>query len=351
MSDGSWAAVEPHVVSNVVVLLLLLGGAAAFLAARRSRLWREAGDEIRRRRPIALAVFGLYVVVAMLDAVSWVGGGEITAEGNTLAQHRPRSVLDRLFRADFKERSYSAPLADVEFYGGAPLEHPGAHLLGTDILGRDVLHLTLKGARVALLIGGLTSLIVIPIALLMGVSAGYFGGRIDDAVFFVVSTLASIPSLLLLIALIMALGRGPVQVCVAMGVTSWVGFCRIVRGETFKLRELDYVQAARALGVSEVRIIFRHILPNLMHLVVITFVLLFSGLVLSEAILSYLGIGIDGSWGQMIDQARDELARDPIVWWNLAAASTALFALILAVNFIGDAVRDILDPRTLKEGD
>jgi peptide/nickel transport system permease protein len=163
------------------------------------------------------------------------------------------------------------------------------------------------------------------------------------------STLSSIPSILLLITLIMAMGRGPVQVCIAMGVTSWVGFCRIVRGETFKLRELDYVQAARALGVSDLKLIWRHILPNLMHLVVITFVLTFSGLVLSEAILSYLGIGIDGSWGQMIDQARDELARDPIIWWNLAAASAALFALILAVNFVGDAVRDVLDPRTLRE--
>ena len=342
---------ESYVFSNIVVVILLLGGVGAILALRSSRLWREAGRDLRKRRPIALTVFALYILIGMLDAVSWVGGGEITAEGNTLAQHRPRSVLDRLFRADYKERSYSAPLADVEFYGDEPLAHAGSHLFGTDILGRDVLHLTLKGARVALLIGGLTSLIVIPIALFMGVSAGYFGGRIDDAVFFVVSTLASIPSLLLLIALIMALGRGPVQVCIAMGVTSWVGFCRIVRGETFKLRELDYVQAARALGVSETRIVFRHILPNLMHLVVITFVLLFSGLVLSEAILSYLGIGIDGSWGQMIDQARDELARDPVVWWNLASASTALFALILAVNFIGDAVRDILDPRTLKEGE
>jgi peptide/nickel transport system permease protein len=291
----------------------------------------------------------VYVLAALLDSVSWIGGGEVSAGGSMLALHQPRSVIDRAFRHDFKEKSYSAPLADVEFYDDSELEHSGAHLLGTDILGRDVLHLTLKGARVALLIGGLTSLIVIPLALLMGVSAGYFGGRIDDVVFFIVSTLASIPHLLLLIALIMALGRGPVQVCVAMGVTSWVGFCRIVRGETFKLRELDYVQAARALGVSEVRIIFRHILPNLMHLVVITFVLLFSGLVLSEAILSYLGIGIDGSWGQMIDQARDELARDPIIWWNLAAASTALFGLILAVNFVGDAVRDILDPRTLRE--
>jgi len=340
---------ESYAVSNIVVAAILAGAGITAFVARRSELWRSAARELLRRRPIALAVVAAYVLVALLDSVSWIGGGEVTESGSTLALHQPRSILDRMFRSDFKERSYSEPLADVEFYDETPLQHPGAHLLGTDILGRDVLHLTLKGARVALLIGGLTSLIAIPLALLMGVSAGYFGGRIDDAVFFLISTLASIPTLLLLIALIMALGRGPVQVCVAMGVTSWVGFCRIVRGETFKLRELDYVQAARALGASEPRVIFRHILPNLMHLVVITFVLLFSGLVLSEAILSYLGIGIDGSWGQMIDQARDELARDPIIWWNLAAASMALFGLILAVNFIGDAIRDILDPRTLRE--
>jgi len=340
------ALLEAHIVSNLVVAALVAGAAVAFAAARRSTLWSRAGRELLRRRPIALATILVFVMVALLDSVAWVGGGG-TEDAIALEQSRPRSLIDRMFAPDFKEKSYSAPLADAEFYGGSKLEHPGAHLLGTDILGRDVLHLTLKGARVALLIGGLTSLIVIPLALLMGISAGYFGGRIDDIVFFVVSTLASIPSLLLLIALIMALGRGPVQVCIAMGVTGWVGFCRIVRGETFKLRELDYVQAARALGVSEIGIILRHILPNLMHLVVITFVLLFSGLVLSEAILSYLGIGIDGSWGQMIDQARDELARDPIIWWNLFAASTALFVLILSVNFVGDAVRDILDPKTL----
>jgi peptide/nickel transport system permease protein len=176
-------------------------------------------------------------------------------------------------------------------------------------------------------------------------SAGYFGRRVDDLVFFLVSTLASIPTLLLLIALVMALGRGTLQVCLALGVTSWVGFARLIRGETLKLRELDYVAAARALGASDWRILRHHVLPNLTHLVVITFVLLFSRLVLSEAVLSWLGIGIDGSWGQMIDQARDELARDPIIWWNLGAASLALFGLILAVNLIGDTVRDVLDPR------
>jgi len=160
------------------------------------------------------------------------------------------------------------------------------------------------------------------------------------------STLASIPGILLLTALIMVLGVGTVQVCVALGVTGWVGFCRIARGETLKLRELDYVQAARALGGTSPGIIVRHVVPNLMHLVVITFVLTFSGLVLSEAVLSWLGLGIAGSWGQMIDQARDELARDPVIGWNLGAASTALFGLILAVNMLGDAIRDVLDPRT-----
>ena len=334
---------EPSVVSNLVTGALVAAAVAAGWAAARSPLWREAARGLWRRRSVSLVAVGVYVLIALLDSFAWVGGNE------GVGVQRPRTVIDRLFPADFQERSYSAPLARTELYGGAPLHHPGRHLLGTDILGRDVLQQALKGARVALLVGGLTTLIVIPIALLFGVSAGYFGGRVDDAVFFIVSTLASMPGLLLLIALVMALGRGPVQVCVALGVTGWVGFCRVTRGETLKLRELDYVQASRALGASAPAIIWRHVLPNLSHLVVITFVLTFSGLVLSEAVLSWLGLGLDGSWGQMIDQARDELARDPIVWWNLGAASVALFGLILAVNLLGDGVRDVLDPRTRRE--
>jgi peptide/nickel transport system permease protein len=328
---------DAHVVSNLVVGLLVAGALGVVVLVRRTPPWREAAREIWRRRPVAIVVVALYVLVALADAITWVGGADAV---------RPRSVVDRLFPGDFQERSYSAPLASHDFIGDAPLKYPGRHVLGTDILGRDVLHMTLKGARVALLIGGLTTLIIIPVALLFGVTAGYFGGVVDDAVFFVMSTLASIPGILLLTALIMVLGVGTWQVCVALGVTGWVGFCRVARGETLKVRELDYVQAARALGASSPGIIVRHVVPNLMHLVVITFVLTFSGLVLSEAVLSWLGLGIAGSWGQMIDQARDELARDPIIGWNLAAASTALFCLILAVNILGDAVRDVLDPRT-----
>ncbi len=333
-------------ISNVVVAGLAVAGLGATFAVRRNRLWREAARELVRRRPWALMVVAAYVLVALADSVYWEGGDLDGAD--RVSQHEAMSLLDRAFHGT-AEASYSAPLAGFEFYGERSLERPGGHLLGTDILGRDVLYLTLKGARVALLIGGVTSAIAIPLALFFGIAAGYFGGRIDDGVFFLISTLSAIPGLLLLIALIMVLGQSTLSVCLALAVTSWVGFCRIARGETFKLRELEFVQAARSLGVSEVRIIVRHILPNLIHLVVITYVLMFSGLVLSEAVLSWLGIGIEGSWGQMIVQASDELSREPVVWWNLTAAGAALFGLILAVNFVGDAVRDVLDPRTLRE--
>ena len=334
-----------HWLSNLIVLLLVLGAVWLARVISRSRYWRESALELWRRRRLAIVVVGVFVLIALLDSISWIGGG-----GDGVAAYQPRTVIDRIFRPDtYKEASYSAPFATKAFYGGKPLAHPGAHWLGTDILGRDVVYRALKGVRIALLIGVFTSLIVIPIALLFGVTAGYYGGRIDDGVFFLMTVLGSVPTLLLLIALIMVLGKGTLQVCIALGITGWVSFCRIARGEALKLRESDYVAAARALGASDARVIFRHILPNMAHLVIITFALLFTGLVLTETILSYLGIGIDGSWGQMIDQARYELSRSPIIWWNLAAASVLLFTLVLAVNTIADAMRDIADPRTRKE--
>ncbi len=339
-------AIESYLISNAVTLLLIVGCVLVARAVGRERLWREAAGQLWNRRRLAIIVVGLYVMIGLLDSLAWKGG---IPEGSIdVLPNAPLTLLDRAFLGT-REASYSAPFASVEFYGGDALRRPGSHPFGTDILGRDVLYLSMKGARVALLIGGLTSLIAIPLALIFGVGAGYFGGRFDDFVFFFISTLASMPGILLLIALIMAMGRGTLSVCIALGVTSWVGFCRLTRAETLKLRELDYIQAARALGVPELRIIIRHILPNLAHLIVITFVLMFSGLVLSEAVLAWLGIGVDGSWGQMIDGARDELSRDPIIWWNLSASGASLFVLILSVNSVGDAIRDVLDPRTLKD--
>ncbi len=238
---------------------------------------------------------------------------------------------------------------------------PHYHILGTDKTGQDVLYIGLKSVRTGLIIGTLTTLIVTPFAILCGVLAGYLGGWVDDVIQYVYSTLESIPDILLIAAamLIFQVGlteeetiisadKRLVYLCVIMGITSWTGLCRLLRAEVLKLREIEYVQAADAFGVSRTRIILRHLIPNVMHIVLISTVLRFSGLVLAEAVLAYVGIGVDPSmqsWGNMINQARLELARDPVVWWNLFAAFVFMLGLVLPANLFGDAVRDALDPR------
>ena len=237
----------------------------------------------------------------------------------------------------------------------------GYHILGTDKTGRDVFYIALKSVRTGLIIGTLTTLIVTPFAILCGVLAGYFGGRVDDIIQYVYSTLDSIPEILLIAAamLIFQVGlteeetiisadKRLVYLCVIMGITSWTGLCRLLRAEVLKLREVEYVQAADAFGVSRFRVMLRHLVPNVLHIVLISIVLRFSGLVLAEAVLAYVGIGVDPSmlsWGNMINQARLELAREPVVWWNLFAAFIFMLGLVLPANLFGDAVRDALDPR------
>jgi peptide/nickel transport system permease protein len=199
---------------------------------------------------------------------------------------------------------------------------------------------------------------------LLGIMAGYFRGWIDDVIQYIYTTLNAIPGVLLIAAAVLVLqvhmDRLPdltlveradlrlLFLCMILGVTSWTGLCRLLRAETLKLREMDFVQAAQAFGVSEWRVMGRHILPNVLHIVLITVTLEFSGLVLAEAVLAYVGVGVDPtmqSWGNMINGARLELAREPIVWWLLTAAFAFMFALVLAANLFADAVRDAFDPR------
>lgn len=243
------------------------------------------------------------------------------------------------------------------------------HVFGTDKVGADVLYQTLKSIRTGLLIGTLTTFVTLPFALVFGLAAGYFRGWVDDVIQYLYTTLNSIPHVLLIAAAILLtqvyMGkhedrfaslalRGDLRLlflCLILGLTSWTGLCRLLRAETLKLRELDYVQAARALGVRQGGILLRHILPNVFHIVLISVVLDFSGLVLAEAVLSYINIGVDPateSWGNMINSARLELAREPPVWWSLAAAFTFMFTLVLAANLFADAVRDALDPRRVE---
>ena len=240
------------------------------------------------------------------------------------------------------------------------------HVLGTDKVGQDVFYQVLKSIRTALVIGLVTTLVMLPLAVVLGIVAGYFRGWADDVIQYLYTVLNSIPGVLLIAAAVLmmqvvidthpqwfatAAERADLRLlalCVILGMTSWTGLARLLRGETLKLRELEYIQAARAFGVSSGRIIGRHILPNLMHIVVIALVMDFSSLVLAEAVLSYVGIGVDPSmisFGTMINNARMELGREPVVWWSLAAAFVFMFVLVLSANLFADAVRDAFDPR------
>lgn len=243
---------------------------------------------------------------------------------------------------------------------------PHVHLLGTDKVGQDVLYMSLKSIRTGLVIGTVTTLALLPIALTLGISAGYFGGWIDDVIQYLYTTLSAIPGVLLISAAVLSLqlhmsrhaadyasashraDAHLLALCLILGVTGWTPLCRLLRAETLKLKTLDFVLAARTLGVSQATILIRHILPNVMHLVLITVVLDFSGLVLAEAVLSYVGVGVDPStlsWGNMINSARLELARDPIVWWPLLAAFVFMLALVLSANLLADAVQAALNPK------
>lgn len=242
----------------------------------------------------------------------------------------------------------------------------GYHVLGTDRTGNDVLYQALKSVRTAFVIGSLATLATLPLALVLGIAAGYFKGWVDDVIQYLYTVLSSVPNILLIAACVLmvqvfldkhpelfetGLERADLKIfllCVILGVTGWAGLCRLLRAETLKLRELEYVQAAVAFGAGHGRIMRRHILPNVMHLVLITTVLEFSSLILYEAVLSYVGVGVDpamNSFGGMINQARVEMSRDPIVWWSFAAAFVFMVGIVLAANLFADAVRDAFDPR------
>jgi len=244
------------------------------------------------------------------------------------------------------------------------------HVLGTDKVGEDVFYQAVKSIRTGLVLGTLTTLIMLPMAIVFGILAGFFRGWVDDVIQYIYTTLNSIPGVLLIAASILmvqvymanheqdftsVIVRADMRLlflCLILGVTNWTGLCRLLRAETLKLREMEYVQAAQALGVKQGMILLRHILPNVMHIVLISVVLDFSSLVLAEAVLSYINIGVDPttySWGNMINGARLEMAREPIVWWSLSAAFVFMFALVLAANLFADTVQDAFDPRRSAE--
>lgn len=242
----------------------------------------------------------------------------------------------------------------------------GYHVLGTDQTGNDVLYQALKSVRTAFVIGTLTTLTTLPLAVGLGIAAGYLRGWVDEAVQYLYTVLSSVPNVLLIAACVLMvqvfLDQHPERfetgaeradlklflLCAVLGLTGWAGLCRLVRAETLKQRELDYVRAAHAFGVGPARIMWRHIFPNVAHLMLIVTVLEFSALILYEAVLSYVGVGVDpsmNSFGGMINLARREMSRDPLVWWSFAAAFGFMVTIVLAANLLADGVQRAFDPR------
>lgn len=241
------------------------------------------------------------------------------------------------------------------------------HIMGTDYLGRDVFLRAVFASKTAVKVGIVASLIATVCGVSLGILSGYFGGTTDDIVVWIYSTFAAMPSLLFILAFALLVSKGFISgplktgfdsaaralrtepgmlaVYLGIGLTGWVGLCRVVRGETMRIRSMQYVQAAKTLGVSTPAVLFRYILPNLMHVVIIYFTMQFAMAIMTEVIVSYLGLGVqfEPSWGTMIADGQEHLWRG--IWWEAGAATLFLFLLVLSLNILGDSLRDALDPR------
>jgi peptide/nickel transport system permease protein len=292
-----------------------------------------------------------------LAAIARARGAALAATAGAIA----RGEGDIPWRTAFVTVAVAALLAGA----GSALSGP-YHLLGTDLTGNDVLYQALKSIRTAFVIGTLATVATLPLAVVLGIMAGYFKGWVDEVIQYVYTVLSSVPNVLLIAACVLMvqvfLDKNPdlfetgaeradvklFLLCAVLGLTGWAGLARLLRGETLKLRELEYVQAAHAFGVGHGRVMLKHVFPNVAHLMLIVTVLEFSALILYEAVLSYVGVGVDpsmNSFGGMINLARSEMSRDPVVWWSFAAAFGFMVTLVLAANLFADGVRDAFDPR------
>lgn len=280
---------------------------------KKHSLWLDAWHRLKKDK-IAVLCLAIVIVYAFIALLSTLG----------------------LIAADWAHEvgpSYAPPFESWDY------------ILGTDIFGRSVLTKVIHGTQIAMSVGLISSFIAIPIGITLGALAGYFGGWVDEIIVWFYTTFSSIPGIMLLMSIAFILGKGITTVYIALGLTSWVGLCRLIRGEVMKHKNREYVQAAGAIGAGHTRKLFKHIIPNVTHIVIIFTSLQFQVAIKSEVILSYIGLGVSGqpSWGTMIDDAKMELARG--VYWQLLGATVAMFVVVLAFNILGDALRDALDPK------
>jgi peptide/nickel transport system permease protein len=282
---------------------------------------------------ICLAVLGLYFAAAVYGEIQY----HTALSKDETARYNQVNLYAR----------YLPPLSSAPSFDDSEKEE--FFLLGSDNLGRSVALRLMQGTRIAFHVGIMTSLIAIPLGVLLGLLGGYFKGWVDSIVVWLSATVASMPGLLFILAISLVVGQGLLGIYMGIGLTTWVGVCRTVRAEVMKQTERAYVQAAKTLGYSHLRIMFRHILPNVAHIILIQFSIRFPSAISTEVFISFLGIGVQGepSWGVMIDNARRRLCQG--VWWEMTFTTIAIFVLVLVFNHLADYLRDRLDPALRSE--
>jgi ABC-type dipeptide/oligopeptide/nickel transport system permease subunit len=291
-----------------------VGYSASAPASLGSRAWRRFA-----LNPASLVgSLILLVVVSAALAAPWV------------APHDPakQSLL----------RRFTPPVWQA---GGNP-----TYPLGTDQVGRDVLSRIVHGARISLLVGISAVIVSVVVGVTAGLVSGFVGGKIDTVIGTVVDVTLSFPTILLALAFVAALGPSLVTIIVVLGLTGWERYTRVVRAEVMALREKEFIEAARAIGVGRLRILFRHVLPNTTSSIVVLSTLQVAQAILAEAALSFLGVGSGRAyptWGQMISLGRDFVT---VAWWLPTLPGLAILLTVLAINLVGDRLRDALDPRT-----
>jgi oligopeptide transport system permease protein len=300
-----------------------------------SSLWRDAWRRLLRNK---LAVFGMIVVVVIVVA---------SVIGPSVIERATGSAYDVIPKESRLNKSF-APFRSPE--GGFSWTHP----MGTDNAGRDILARVLSGGQISLMVALIATLVSLVIGVSYGAIAGYVGGRIDDLMMRVVDVLYSLPYVIIVIVLLALLpAKTPTgqlaELFFALGAVSWLTMARIVRGQVMSLKNQDFVMAARATGVSTPKIIFRHLVPNTLGPVIVYATLTIPSVMLSEAFLSFLGLGVRTprvSWGSLAAEGATSLAIFP---WQLIFPGVTMALMLLSLNFLGDGLRDALDPQMRKQ--
>jgi oligopeptide transport system permease protein len=291
--------------------------AEALDAARAgASLWSDAWKRLRRNRAAVLSAVALAVITALSFGAPWIPGLPDPAAQDLALAATPPSL---------------------------------AHLFGTDELGRDTLSRVLHGGRISLMVGLVATLVSLLIGVAYGAFSGYRGGRIDDFMMRVVDIMYALPYIFLVILLLVFFSRSLLMLFVALGLVQWLTMARIVRGQVLSLKEQAFIEAARALGASDWAIIFRHIVPNTLGPVIVYTTLTVPAVILQEAFLSFLGLGVqppDASWGTLVSDGARVLALFP---WLVIAPGAALSLTLLCFNFLGDGLRDALDPHDKRD--